>query len=146
MQYLKLITLIVTFLAILNFSSTTSISATEVDEPLCYMQTTDGRTINLGNLCNQNQPAVAVNSNPEVKITAVNYHGKTIRGQIINLTTKPVQAVKVNYEVVDNNGNTIDAGYIDVQSPNIPPGGTAFFQENTSYPRARVATTFVSWD
>lgn len=121
-------------------------SVTAIDEPLCYMQTPDGRTLNLYYLCRQQSlPTVPANSKG-VQITAVNYDGKLLRGQVTNFTKNPIKSVKVNYEVLDSNGNTIDTGRVDVQSANIPSGGTASFRENINYPGAKVATTFATWD
>lgn len=125
-------------------ASTRSVAA--IDEPLCYIQTPDGRTLNLDNLCRQQSSPLAPANSKGVQITAVNYDGKLLRGQVTNFTKNPIKSVKVNYEVVDNNGNIIDAGRVDVQSANIPPGGIAFFQENINYPGANVATTFATWD
>lgn len=123
-----------------------TIAIASADELLCYMQTADGRTLNLDKLCRQQSlPNAPVNSKG-VQITAVNYDGKSIRGQVTNLNNKPVKSVKVNYEVLDNNGNIIDAGYVDVQNANIPPGEAVSFQGNINYPGAKVATTFVTWD
>jgi len=123
-----------------------TISVAALDEPLCYMQTPDGRTLNLDNLCRQQSLPIVPANSKGVQITAVNYDGKFIRGQVTNFTKNPIKSVKVNYEVLDNNGNTIDTGRVDVQSANIPPGGIAFFQGNINYPGANVATTFATWD
>lgn len=129
----------------LSFLATTK-SVTAVDKPVCYMQTADGRTLNLENLCRQQSLPIVSTNNKRVQITAVNYDGKLLTGQVTNFTKNPIKSVKVNYEVLDSNGNTIDTGYVDVQSANIPPGGIASFQGNINYPGAKVATTFATWD
>lgn len=143
---MKCLNLIIATATMTLFFIASTISVVAVDEPLCYMQTSDGRTLNLDNLCRQQSLPIAPANSTGVQITAVNYDGKLLRGQVTNFTKNPVKSVKVNYEMLDNNGNTIDVGYVNVQSANISPGGITSFQENINYPGAKLATTFATWD
>lgn len=78
----------------------------------------------------------------KLPISNVRYTGNLLSGQVSNDTGKPITAVRVNYEVLDRNGNVIDSGYIEAQPFVIPPGGSATFQGYVSG-GARVQTTFV---
>ncbi len=107
----------------------------EIDEPFCYMKTTDGRTVNLGNLC-EKKPAARTsktciagsNIAAKVLINNVNYDGIFLSGQIINQGCKIVKNVKVNYEVLDELGNPIDNGFITTQPMAVEPGKSATFR------------------
>ena len=106
-----------------------------VDEPFCYMRTTDGKTVDLGKLCENKTPSrtsqsciAGSNIATKVSITNVNYDGNFLSGQIINKGCKIVKNVKVNYEVLDELGNPIDNGFITTQPVTVEPGKSATFR------------------
>ncbi len=106
-----------------------------VDEPFCYMRTTDGKTVDLGKLCENKTPSrtsksciAGSNIAAKVSITNVNYDGNFLSGQIINQGCKIVKNVKVNYEVLDELGNSIDNGFITTQPVTVEPGKSATFR------------------
>jgi len=134
-------------ISIIVINNTKALSSTPMmDEPLCYMQTNDGRTLNLGKLCSQQPIATAPGGHRGVTITRMNVKGKLLDGLVTNYTGKSVKSVKVNYEVLDSEGNFLDAGFIDAQPGIIPPGGTASFQKPLNFPGATVQTTYVLWE
>ncbi|MGL5058844.1 MAG: FxLYD domain-containing protein, partial [Microcoleus sp.] len=105
-----------------------------IDPPFCYMQTPDGRTVDLGKLC-EKQPAtnsqncVAGNSiSAKVSIASANYDGNFLSGQVINQGCKVIRNVRVNYEVLDETGNLIDSGFIDAEPTAVVPGQSAKFR------------------
>jgi hypothetical protein len=105
-----------------------------IDEPFCYMQTPDGRTVDLGKLC-EKQPATnsqtciaGSNISAKVSIASANYDGNFLSGQVINQGCKIIKNVRVNYEVLDAVGNLIDSGFIDVQPAAVAPGKSANFR------------------
>ncbi len=107
----------------------------EIDEPFCYMRTTDGKTVDLGKLCENKTPSrtsqsciSGSNIAAKVSITKVNYDGNFLSGQIINQGCKIVKNVKVNYEVLDELGNPIDNGFITTQPVTVEPGKSATFR------------------
>lgn len=107
----------------------------EIDEPFCYMRTTDGKTVDLGKLCENKTPSrtsqsciSGSNIAAKVSITNVNYDGKFLSGQIINQGCKLVKNVKVNYEVLDDLGNPIDNGFITTKPVAVEPGKSATFR------------------
>jgi hypothetical protein len=119
---------------------------------VCYMQTADGQTVDLTTLCGQQSlPTVspprlsaAASETTKMPISDVRYDGNILSGQITNQTGDTVQNVKVNYEVRDRQGNTIDNGFISAQPSTIPPGGSASFSGMT-VKGATVQPTFVEW-
>ncbi|MDQ2098173.1 MAG: FxLYD domain-containing protein [Tychonema bourrellyi B0820] len=107
----------------------------EIDEPFCYMRTTDGKTVDLGKLCENKTPSrtsqsciAGSNIAAKVSINNVNYDGKFLSGQIINQGCKLVKNIKVNYEVLDELGNSIDNGFIATQPVTVEPGKSATFR------------------
>ncbi len=107
----------------------------EIDEPFCYMRTTDGKTVDLGKLCENKTPSrtsqsciSGSNIAAKVSINNVNYDGKFLSGQIINQGCKIVKNIKVNYEVLDELGNPIDNGFITTQPVTVEPGKSANFR------------------
>ena len=105
------------------------------DEPFCYMKTPDGKTVDLGKLCNK-QPAsgssqtciTGSNIAAKVSIAQANYDGNFFSGQVMNQGCKVIKNVKVNYEVLDESGNLIDNGFIDAQPVTLAPGQSAAFR------------------
>jgi hypothetical protein len=77
-----------------------------VDEPFCYIKTPDGKTVDLGKLCD----------------------GNFLSGQVLNQGCKTIKNVKVNYEVLDESGNLIDNGFIYAEPVTLAPGQSATFR------------------
>lgn len=126
-----------------------------LDSPFCYMKTTDGKTINLVNLCGEkeaieeNQKVACKSESEEVKsteipISNVNYDGNFLTGKVANKSCQTVKLIKVNYQVLDDAGNVVDNGYIYAQPATVEPGKVASFKGSVS-PGAKVETTFVEW-
>ncbi|MEM1168754.1 MAG: FxLYD domain-containing protein [Cyanobacteria bacterium P01_H01_bin.35] len=124
----------------------------ELDNPICYMETTEGKTINLVNLCGNQDidetKKVACKSEEvkatEIPISNVNYDGNFLTGKVANKSCQTVKLIKVNYQVLDDYGNIIDNGYIYAEPATVGPGKIASFKGNIS-PGAKVETTFVEW-
>ena len=106
-----------------------------VDEPFCYIKTPDGKTVDLGKLC-EKQPASGTsqtcipgsNISAKVSIAAANYDGNFFSGKVLNQGCKTIKNVKVNYEVLDESGNLIDNGFIYAEPVNLAPGQSATFR------------------
>ncbi|MEG4808198.1 FxLYD domain-containing protein [Microcoleus sp. F8-D3] len=106
-----------------------------VDEPFCYMKTPDGKTVDLGKLC-EKQPSLGTsqtcipgsNIAAKVSIAAANYDGNFFSGQVLNQGCKTIKNVKVNYEVLDESGNLIDNGFIYAEPVTLAPGQSAAFR------------------
>lgn len=116
-------------------STNTIAQNSPVDEPFCYMKTPDGKTVDLGKLC-EKQPASGTsqtcipgsNMAAKVSITATNYDGNFFIGQVLNQGCKIIKNVKVNYEVLDESGNLIDNGFIYAEPVTLAPGQSATFR------------------
>jgi hypothetical protein len=106
-----------------------------VDEPFCYIKTPDGKTVDLGKLCDK-QPVSGTsqtcipgsNISAKVSIVAANYDGNFFSGQVLNQGCKTIKNVKVNYEVLDESGNLIDNGFIYAEPVTLAPGQSAAFR------------------
>ena len=126
----------------------------ELDNPVCYMKTVEGKTINLVNLCgdqdiDETQKVSCKSESEEVQaidiqISNVNYDGNFLTGKVTNKSCQTVKLIKVNYQVLDDAGDIIDNGYIYAQPATVEPGKVASFKGNVS-PGAKVETTFVEW-
>lgn len=116
-------------------STNTIAQNSPVDEPFCYMKTPDGKTVDLGKLC-EKPPAsgtsqtciTGANMAAKVSIAQANYDGKIFSGKVFNQGCKTIKNVKVNYEVLDESGNLIDSGFIDAQPATLAPGESAAFR------------------
>jgi hypothetical protein len=116
-------------------STNTIAQNSPVDEPFCYMKTPDGKTVDLGKLC-EKQPASGTsqtcipgsNIAAKVSIAAANYDGKFLSGQVLNQGCKIIKNIKVNYEVLDELGNLIDNGFIYAEPVTLAPGQSAAFR------------------
>ncbi|MEB3339299.1 FxLYD domain-containing protein, partial [Okeania sp.] len=115
-------------LAFLSWSFTSSSllaqNYSELDNPICYMKTSEGKTINLVNLCGNQETInettkVSCNSEEikatEIPISNVNYDGNFLTGKVANKSCQTVKQIKVNYQVLDDAGNIIDNGYISAE-------------------------------
>ncbi len=128
------------------------IAQLQADELVCYMQSADGRTVNLTALCGQPSTpsfsppklSAVVSESAKTPLSNVSYSGNLLSGQVTNRTKNTVQDVKVNYEVLDSQGNAIDIGFIYAEPSTIPPGGTASFSGIT-VKGAKVQPTFIDW-
>ena len=122
------------------------------DSFACYIQTSDGTTVNLTALCGAQStstvsPARVSGADAEagkMPISSVRYDGNFLSGRVTNQTGDTVQGVKVNYEVRDRKGNLIDNGFIDAQPSILSPGESASFSGMT-LKGAKVQPTFVDW-
>src|SRR4028119_99704 len=72
-----------------------------VDEPFCCIKTPDGKTVDLGKLC-EKQPASGTsqtcipgsNISAKVSIATANYDGNFFSGQVLNQGCKTIKNVK----------------------------------------------------
>ncbi len=116
-------------------STNTMAQNSPVDEPFCYMKTPDGKTVDLGKLC-EKPPASETsqtcisgsNMAAKVSIAEANYDGNFFSGQVMNQGCKTIKNVKVNYEVLDELGDLIDNGFIYTQPVTLAPGQSATFR------------------
>lgn len=120
---------------LIAYATNTIAQNSEIDEPFCYMKTPDGKTVDLGKLC-EKQPALGTsqtcipgsNIAAKVSIAATNYDGNFFSGQVLNQGCKIIKNVKVNYEVLDESGNLIDNGFIYAEPVTLAPGQSAAFR------------------
>jgi len=120
---------------LIAYSTNTLAQNSEIDEPFCYMKTPDGKTVDLGKLC-EKQPSLGtsqtcipgLNIAAKVSIKATNYDGNFFSGQVLNQGCKIIKNVKVNYEVLDESGNLIDNGFIYAEPVTLAPGQSAAFR------------------
>lgn len=118
----------------------------DIDVPVCYMETANGRIFDLSRLC-RTQPETTskcISGAAGLPVSQVSYDGNALRGQVTNRTCNPIKLVKVNYQVLDTQGNQIDNGFIYAEPSTIPPGQTASFAE-TIVSGAKVNVTHVEW-
>ena len=119
----------------------------ELNVPVCYMETYDGRRLDLRNLCASESEEAASTCNSttaELPIRNVRYDGNSVSGQVMNQTCKTVALVKVNYEVLDQQDNPIDNGFFYTEPSTIPRGNTASFG-GAIVPGSKVNITHVEW-
>jgi len=146
---------LITFVSSIAFSDSlladsSAVENPEVDVPLCYMQTPDGRTLDLVNMCGQeNTPSTQKvctweTNAGKVSIANSSYDGNFLIGQVLNQTCKNLKYIKVNYEVLDESGNIIDNGFIYAQPVNVEPGQSASFR-GAVVPGAKVQATHLDW-
>lgn len=116
----------------------------------CYMETAEGRTIDLNDLCPKNSAPSrrrrcrAMPNSNNILIRNVRNNGNLLTGEVINQSCESVSDVKVNYHVLDNFGNPLDIGYIPVEPSTIQPRSTATFRGSVASGE-NVETTFVEW-
>lgn len=119
------------------------ISSSDTDEPVCYMQTAEGTTLNLSRLC-ETKPKPKAQS--EVVISNVGYEDEFLVGRVVNKSSKTVYQARVNVEVIDENGSVLGRGAVSTEPPNLSPGQTATFQTLKPPGGKNVRTTSVEWD
>ncbi len=126
------------------------VNQTQVDVPVCYMQTPEGKQVNLTRLCgttsrqNTAQSCATEVNAKAVPIMDVNYTRNILTGQVQNKTCEILKYIKVNYEVLDEAGNTIDNGYIYAEPLMLKPGEVASFRGIVTS-GATVQTTHLDW-
>lgn len=122
-------------------------SSRQTYTPFCYLQTPDGRIINLEELC---RPSTDKDQNGtdsdsgQPQVIRYEYKNDTFTGTIVNNTDKIIKQIKVNYEVLDEQGNQIDTGFIQAQPANVSPGSQAVFGGQVA-PGASAKPTFLDW-
>lgn len=122
-----------------NEASTTApiaLSAPEIDLPLCYMQIPDGRTLDLSPLCGQQ---------PQVIIANQTSDGDILTGWIINQTKKDVHSIKVNYVVVNTDGQVTQKNFVEAEPSTLSPGQTASFKVHVIAGDSKLQATSVDW-
>lgn len=125
--------------------------SSESDSLPCYMQTSDGTTLDLAALCpkpvsNSASSAQTVQSDLKVTVNRLNYDGHSLSGQMTNQTGESVKSVTVNYEIVDSQGGQVDAGSVQSQASAIPPGASVSFIKDSNHPGATAQITSVDWE
>jgi hypothetical protein len=105
------------------------------------MQTGDGTTLNLSNLCGKKTQVQT-----EVVISHVGYEDNFIIGNVVNKSSKTVYQARVNLEVIGKNGSVVGRGAISTEPPNLSPGQTATFQTPMPNGGHNVRATSVEWD
>jgi hypothetical protein len=113
----------------------------DIDQPVCYMQTVDGRTLNLNRWC---EKRIRLILQPPIIISNIIQEGDILRGFLINKIGKTVYNARINYEVIGENDSVIDKGVIYADQPILNPGKTVTFA--TYMPSGKkVRTTSVEW-
>lgn len=116
-------------------------SNSDTYEPVCYMETVDGSTLNLSNLCGKK-----LQNKTEVVISHVGYEDNFLIGRVVNKSSKTVYQARVNVEVIGKNGSVVGRGAISTEPANLSPGQTATFQTLMPNGGNDVRTTSVEWD
>jgi hypothetical protein len=104
-----------------------------INELLCYMQTGDGRVLNLDRLCGsqpngQSQLQALPQLSQDLIISELRNDNGRIVGRVVNQTGQVTDLVRVNYEVVDANGGMVENTTTYTQPPTLEPGQSATFQ------------------
>ncbi|MBD2743282.1 FxLYD domain-containing protein [Coleofasciculus sp. FACHB-1120] len=121
---------------IANFQAE-SASASEIDMPFCYMQTSDGRTLDLTQLCGQK---------PQVIIADQTSDGDILTGRIINETQKIVRSIEVSYNVVGLDGKVIKRSSVSAEPSILNPGQSGSFKVHTIVGDGKLQATSVNWE
>ncbi len=121
-----------------NFSYPTA-STPEKDHLVCYMRTTDGRTLNLARLCTRSAPR------SQVVISSVVRRDSMVIGSVANQTGREVQNVKVNYEILDAQGRVIERDAALTEPQSLRPGQTAIFEAIANEGQT-IRTVSVNWN
>ncbi|MBD2094063.1 hypothetical protein H6F90_02700 [Trichocoleus sp. FACHB-591] len=101
-----------------GFETYPLVSSQSIDELICYMQITDGRILDLSDLC----------SKPQVEIGEVFRSNGYISGNIINKTDKTVHDIRVTYEVLNAGGTVIERDSTSTNPQALAPGESAMFK------------------
>ncbi|MEW5860559.1 MAG: FxLYD domain-containing protein [Cyanobacteriota bacterium] len=120
---------------IANFQAV-SASVSEIDTPFCYMQTSDGRTLDLTQLCGQK---------PQVIIADQTSDGDILTGRIINETQKTVHSIEVTYNVIGLDGKVIKKSSVNAEPSTLNPGQSGSFKVHTIVGDGKLRATSVNW-
>lgn len=109
--------------------------------PVCYIQTPDGRTLNLSSFCRvrKNQPQ------PQVAISSLRYKSDRAIGHVVNNTGKAVSSARVNFEVLDKDGSITETGVTYVDASTLRPGESTSFEASVANGN-KVRMTSVEWE
>lgn len=114
-----------------------SVQVSEADQLVCYMHTSDGRVLDLDQLCSHK-------STPRVVISNVLAQDDHLIGNVMNQTNRTVQNVQVNYEVRDRDGRVLERGSTPTDPSILNPGQTADF-EFIATSSGTIRATSVNW-
>lgn len=138
------------FLSLQAETSDSVLKNNQENIPVCYMQTPEGKQINLTRLCGTKSPqssgqSCATEVSAEsLPILDVNYQQNILTGQVQNQTCETLKYLKVNYQVLDQAGNIIDNGFIYAEPLVLKPGEVASFRGNVTS-GSQVKTTHLDW-
>lgn len=93
------------------------------DEPVCYMQVSDGRTLDLTRLC-EKKPSDRL----LLSVVDIIHEDNYMIGRVINRSNKTIYQARVNYEVISQNGGVIERGAIASEPATLNPGQIGIFQ------------------
>jgi hypothetical protein len=79
--------------------------SSDTNKLVCYIQTADGRTLNLDSICKSQ-----LNTQSQTVISDVSYDDGHMISRIVNRTDKTVYPARVNYEVLGKDGSVIERG------------------------------------
>lgn len=99
-------------------SESPMITGLNTDNLVCYMQTADGRTVNLDSLC--------INQ-PQIVASAFRYNDDHIIISVINKTETNVNFIKVDYEVIGQDSSVIQSKATYTAQHTLSPGQMARF-------------------
>ncbi|KAM3093163.1 FxLYD domain-containing protein [Phormidesmis sp. 146-35] len=144
---LKRLLIAIALLPILTEQAIANPIALSADPPLCYMQTSGGKMLNLSALCSQSDQVSNLRSSSfNMVASAVNYDGNLITGQVTNQSDQVAKSITVNYEIQDEQGKEIDAGFVKSDTTAIAPGQSIPFQTTSNHPGAKVQIISIDWD
>ncbi len=133
--------------ALLANAQAPAVQNSNVDVPFCYMETADGRNLDLRNLCSpqpEATPSTCTSSAAGMQISNVKYDGNSLTGQVTNHTCATATLIKVNYQIFDDQGNQIDNGFIYAEPSTLVQGKTGSFGGAIA-PGSKVNVTHVEW-
>jgi hypothetical protein len=108
-----------------------------INVPLCFFQTSKGQIVNLDRLC-------SATPLPPVIISRINTNSSLVNGQVLNRSANTVYKVKINYEILGEDGN-VEQQSVDADPPTLSPNQTATFE--TVIPAGGTLNgTFVTWE
>lgn len=104
--------------------------------PPCYLQTTDGRVVNLERLCSSGRRSL-------VAISSVVYNNNFVMGRIVNQSRKAVYGIQINYQIVNEDG-TLDRQTASPEPPSLQPQQVGAF-EVVIPAGGQVSNLYVTW-
>ena len=116
------------------------VPSSDTGQLVCYMQTVDGKTLNLSSLCGKK-----TNVQSQLLLSGVVYEDDNMIGHVINKSNQTIYQARVNYEVIGENDSVIDRGTLATDPPTLSPGQMATFQAFLPGGR-QVRTTSVEGD